>query len=261
MKLIFSFVFYNFSENKVMKRLLIIVSFFYISLLVSGQGPESLSYQAVVRNLNGKIVAGKVVSFRFSILSETVNDSVVYSETNNAATNENGFVSLSLGSGDHKTGSISDIDWNADRYLLKVELDTAGGNNYIELAATQILTVPVAADSPDKNASSVTEDKLFLSRKYVGKFLDYRQTGSKTDHTPNIIWIKTSMESTFGKISAYSKKCEFSIGDKLYIKRTYYNPGGVSGRWVYQIENDSSVFYKLSDFQYDRKVEVEVFFR
>jgi hypothetical protein len=244
-----------------MKRFLIIVSAFCISLMASGQGPESLSYQAIVHNLNGKIVEGKVVSFRFSIISETVNDSVVYSEIKKTATTEKGFVSLSFGNGDDRTGSLSDIDWNADRYLLKVELDTAGGNNYIELAATQILTVPVTAASLERNSSSVTEDKLFLSRKYVGKFLDFRQTGSKTDHTPNIIWIKTSMESTFGKIAAYGKKCAFSIGDKLYIKRTYYNPGGVSGRWVYQIENDSSVFYKLSDFQYDRKVDVEVFFK
>jgi len=259
--LIFSYVFYNFSENKAMKRFLIIVSAFCISLMASGQGPESLSYQAIVHNLNGKIVANKVVSFRFSIVSETVNDSVIYSEIKKTATTEKGFVSLSIGNGDHHTGSLSDIDWNADRYLLKVELDTAGGDNYIELAATQILTVPIAAASLERNSSSVTEDKLFLSRKYVGKFLDFRQTGSKTDHTPNIIWIKTSMESTYGKIAAYSKKCSFSIGDKLYIKRTYYNPGGVSGRWVYQIENDSSVFYKLSDFQYDRKVDVEVFFK
>jgi len=244
-----------------MKRLLIFISAFCISLLVSGQGPESLSYQAIVHNLNGKIVSGKVVSFRFSVLSETVSDSVVYSESAKASTNDKGFVSISIGNGENRTGSLSDIDWNADRYFLKVELDTAGGNNYIELAATQILTVPVAASSSKNNDESVTEDKIFLSRKYVGKFLDYRQTGSKADHTPNIIWIKTSMESTFGKIAAFGKKCTFSVGDKLYIRRTYYNPGGVSGRWVYQIENDSSVFYKLSDFQYDRKVDVEVFFK
>jgi hypothetical protein len=244
-----------------MKRLLIIISVFYISLLVSGQGPESLSYQAIVHNLNGKIVSGKVVSFRFSVLSETVSDSVVYSESTKATTNDKGFVSILIGNGEHRSGSLSDIDWNADRYFLKVELDTAGGNNYIELSATQILTVPVVTSSLKSNDENVTEDKILLSRKYVGKFLDYRQTGSKADRTPNIIWIKTSMESTFGKIAAFGKKCAFSIGDKLYIRRTYYNPGGVSGRWVYQIENDSSVFYKLSDFQYDRKVDVEVFFK
>jgi hypothetical protein len=68
------------------------------------------------------------------------------------------------------------------------------------------------------------------------------------------------MENTFGKISAYGKKCEFSVGDKLYLRRTYYTPGGISGYWTYQIENDSSVYYRLTDFQNDKKVFVKSWF-
>jgi hypothetical protein len=261
LKLIFHYVFYNFSENKAMKRLLFFISAFCISILVTGQEPETLSYQAIVHNLNGKIISSKPVTFRFSILSVSEKDSVVFSEITKAATDNKGAVSLSIGNGDNQTGSISDIDWNIDRYLLKVELDTAGGNNFIEIGTTQILAVPVPSASSKKNTTKVTEDKLFLSRKYAGKFLDFRQTGPKTNGSQNIVWIKTSMESTFGKISAIGKKCTFKVGENLYIKRTYYNPGGVSGYWVYQIENNSGVFYRLSDIQYDKKVGVETFFK
>jgi hypothetical protein len=91
--------------------------------------------------------------------------------------------------------------------------------------------------------------------------VDYRQTGPDTYNGPNIIWVKTSMDEIFGKISAYGKKCKFLVGDKLYIKRTFLSPGGVSGYWVYRIENDSSVYYRVTDFQHDRKVFVETWFK
>ena len=69
------------------------------------------------------------------------------------------------------------------------------------------------------------------------------------------------MNNTYGKISAFGKKCEFSVGDNLYIKRSYYSPGGVFGYWEYRIENDSSVYYRVSDYQYDQKVLVESWFK
>ena len=49
-------------------------------------------------------------------------------------------------------------------------------------------------------------------------------------------------------------------GDKLYIRRTFFSPGDVTGYWIYQIENDASVYYRLSEFQYDKKVYVETLF-
>jgi hypothetical protein len=104
------------------------------------------------------------------------------------------------------------------------------------------------------------EEKLFVNRKFVGTFVDYRHTGPNTLNGPNIIWIKTSLESIYGKISAYGKKCKFSVGDRLYLRRSNFSPGGVSGYWVYQIENDSAVYYKATDFQHDRKVSIETIF-
>jgi hypothetical protein len=105
------------------------------------------------------------------------------------------------------------------------------------------------------------EDEIFVTRKYIGNYLDYRHTGPTTFDGPNIIWIKTSMDNTYGKISAYSKKCEFSVGDKIYLKRTYYTPGTISGYWGYQVENDSSVYYRATDYQYDKKVLIQSWFR
>lgn len=111
-----------------------------------------------------------------------------------------------------------------------------------------------------KSYPTVTEDELHITRKYVGNFLDYRHTGSDSISFNNLVWIKTSMDSTFGKISVNGKKCKFSTGDRLYLRRTFFSPGGISGYWIYKIENDSGISYKATEFQHDRKVFIQTWF-
>lgn len=111
------------------------------------------------------------------------------------------------------------------------------------------------------NQSALQENELFMTRKYVGKFVEYRYTGPEKFGDPHLIWIKTTMDSTYGKISAYSQKCEFNKGDRLYIRRNYYSPGSAFGYWIYQIESeDNKAFYRLSEFQHESKVLITSWF-
>lgn len=111
-----------------------------------------------------------------------------------------------------------------------------------------------------KGTSAIPEDDLIITRKYVGDFLEYRHTGPENYEGPNIIWIKTSMENQYGKISAYGRKCDFAEGDRLYLRRIFYSPGIVSGYWVYVIENDGTVSYRATDLQHDREVFIKTWF-
>lgn len=246
-----------------MKRLLSSFTVLCICLIVIGQEPESFSYKTFIRDTGGEPVIAKTVSVRVSIVEENQPGTIIYCEIHHTETDQQGLVSLSIGEGSDKKGDFEAIDWNAYKYFLKIETDITGGSDYKYTGTSQILVIPymLPPKSLKKPVPDVREDKLFLSRKYIGKFIDFRHTGPSSSNGKNIIWIKTSMESSFGKISAYGKKCEFSVGDNLYLKRTFYNPGGVSGYWVYRIENDSSVFYRLTDFQHDRKVAVDTWFK
>ena len=246
-----------------MKILLLSITAFAFTLVMVGQQPESFDYQAIIHNAEGGIVSARNVSVRVSILAGSAYDSVVYMEKHNVTTSQTGLFSINIGNGIDKSGSFNSIDWASEKYFLKVETDITGGSDYKEIATMQILNVPYTSTlkSSKKSSEDFIEDKLFISRKYVGNFVDYRQTGPKDYNGPNLIWIKTTMDATFGKISAYGKKCQFSVGDKLYLKRAYFSPGGLSGYWVYQIENNSSVFYRLTDFQHDRKVNAETWFK
>ena len=245
-----------------MKGLLLFFVAFVFCLNGNGQKPESFYYQALVRNGSGELVVSKPLVFRISILAGSASGVGVYIETQNATTNRDGLITLIIGNGSDKTGNFNTIDWNTDKYFLKVETDPTGGTAFTEMSTVQLLNIPFEAQKKTAKRASeiVIEDEFLLTRKYIGEFLDYRHTGPETSDGPNIIWIKTSMDKTFGKISAYGKTCRFSVGDRLYLRRLYYSQGNVSGYWIYQIENDSSIYYRVSEYQYDKKVSVETMF-
>ncbi len=124
-----------------------------------------------------------------------------------------------------------------------------------------ILTVLIASCTAlRRNAVAPDDGELVITRKYVGEFVDHRQTGPENYDGPNLIWVKTSMEDLYGKISAYGRRCDFVPGERLYLRRVYYSPGIVSGYWVYYIENDAGITYRATDIQHDRAVYIMTWF-
>jgi hypothetical protein len=102
--------------------------------------------------------------------------------------------------------------------------------------------------------SSVQEDSLMLTRKYVGNFVEYRQHIPEKLGEPYLIFIKTTLDSAYGKITAYGERCDFRKGDRLYLKRTQLSPNPITTYWEYRIESDDNpVYYRLSEYQSDRK--------
>ena len=74
-----------------------------------------------------------------------------------------------------------------------------------------LLALGISCATTEKSGL-LPEDNLIVTRKYVGNFVDYRHTKPVKFGDPHLIWIKTTNDTTYGKISAYSKKCEFSAG-------------------------------------------------
>jgi hypothetical protein len=118
-----------------------------------------------------------------------------------------------------------------------------------------LMSVIISCSATKGPSSKVSKDDFFITRRYIGKFTDYRHTGPEIIPGTDLIWIKTDVVNTFGKLSAYGKKCDFSAGDKIYLKSTSYTPG-TTGLFGYQIENDSSICYTVSEYQYQNKTFV-----
>jgi hypothetical protein len=126
-----------------MKRLSAIIALILFSISLWSQSPQKLSYQAIIRNAEGKLVQNSSVGVRFSILQGSPAGLAVYVETHQAATNVNGLVTLEIGNGS-TTGSFASIDWAAGPYFLASETDPAGGTNFTITGVTQLLSVPYA---------------------------------------------------------------------------------------------------------------------
>jgi hypothetical protein len=129
-----------------MKKVIVIVIVIVLmsGLTLQAQAPEGFSYHAIVRDYSGVPIVTQPVSFRFSILKGSPLSSEVYSEIHNILTDQFGEVSLVIGNGIDKSGSLLSIDWGADSYFIKAELDITGGTSYTDMGTTQLLSVPYA---------------------------------------------------------------------------------------------------------------------
>jgi hypothetical protein len=127
---------------------------------------------------------------------------------------------------------------------------------YLVFALTTILACSCANN---KIKGQLAEDELFITRKYIGDFLDYKHVPPERFGKPHLVWIKTTIDSTATSLSVYTNECSFEMGDRLYLRRSFMCPG-IWGYWEYQLENDNKVFYKVSEFKLGEKVLLQSWF-
>ncbi len=128
-----------------MKKMLFLFFAFWAMMIVRGQAPQAIKYQAVARNAAGEVMANQAVSFRISVLSGSANGTAVYSETHSGKrTNAFGLVDLEIGKGIVATGSFAAIPWESNTFFLRVEMDPAGGSAYTPMGTSPLLSVPYA---------------------------------------------------------------------------------------------------------------------
>jgi hypothetical protein len=127
---------------KQIKRLLSIAiistvaNLLFISFTIA-QTPQGFSYQAILHNTEGDVLAVKQVGLRVSIIS---NSTPVCVEEFSTTTNRFGMVVLALGS--VNPADFASIDWSTGTFYIKIELDPNGGTSYSDMGTTQILSVP-----------------------------------------------------------------------------------------------------------------------
>ncbi len=139
-----------------MKQFVLTSVLFLMATLLMAQVPTGFSYQAVVRNSSGEIIAGKTVKFRLSILPDSPSGVPVYTETHSVATNGFGLVNLKVGMGSTLAGSFGTISWGGHSHYLKVEMDPNNGNTFTHLGTSQLLAVPYALHSQSAESLSGT---------------------------------------------------------------------------------------------------------
>jgi hypothetical protein len=118
----------------------------FLQIIAHAQAPLQFNYQAVARDNRGAPMAMKDIRIRFTIVTDSPEGSAEYSETRKIQTNQFGMFTVSVGSEGAitSTGSLKDVKWEKGKKFLRAEIDPRGSNNFIDLGATQLVSVPYA---------------------------------------------------------------------------------------------------------------------
>jgi hypothetical protein len=133
-----------------------------VALVANAQAPQGFNYQATVRNNAGALMTN--ASVKFSILQDTANGTLVYSENQTKTTDGLGQVSTVVGQGTALTGTFAAINWGTGTHFLAIELNT--GNGFVAMGTTQLLSVPYALYA---NSSGSTTGSTGGFTHYVGE--------------------------------------------------------------------------------------------
>lgn len=125
-----------------MKRLIFLLVSLSLNISSFSQAPQTMSFQAVIRNNAGQLVANHLIGMRITILQGSVSGSPVYKEIHTQSTNANGLVNLEIGGGNPVSGVFAGIDWSTGVYFIKTETDPDGGTNYTITGTDPLLSVP-----------------------------------------------------------------------------------------------------------------------
>ncbi len=127
-----------------------------VALIASAQNSGlGFNYQAVVRNVDGILLANSDVTLRISLYPGQMSSTPTWVETHNAHTDISGSFGITVGKGNRQSNSTvskySDINFSATYYWMKVEI--LEGSNYREVSYAQLPSSPYSEVA--HNASAV----------------------------------------------------------------------------------------------------------
>ena len=113
-----------------MKNIITLTLIFFINLTMYSQVSDLISYQAIVRSVDSKLLINKTMEMKISILEDSATGSPVYVENQTSTTNSNGLLSFKIGTGIVIYGDIKTVDWSNYNYFIKTESNTKAGQTY-----------------------------------------------------------------------------------------------------------------------------------
>jgi hypothetical protein len=131
---------------KIFLQLLLLYVGVCYPLLSFSQAPTQFNFQGVARNKEGNTIASKTIALRFTIRTGSPSGFVSYQERRSTLTDSSGVFNAIIGGDGAITtdGKLDTVIWTTGPKFLAVEIDTANGTNFVNLGATQMLSVPFA---------------------------------------------------------------------------------------------------------------------
>ena len=103
------------------QKLLLLTLIVLLTAQSFAQAPESMNYQAVLRNNAGVVLAGQGIDVRFTIRENGALGAIAYQEEQTLTTNQFGLFTAAIGGGIVLSGSFPGISWGTNPHYLEVE--------------------------------------------------------------------------------------------------------------------------------------------
>lgn len=134
--------------KKIIVAVLAIIFNFQLSTFNSlfAQAPQGFTYQAAVRDAQGRAVAGRQVTVRIALVQGTALGTESYAEMHQPTTDAAGLFTITVGQGNALTNCTMDacVDWAAGPWFLRSQVDPEGGQNFTLSTTQQLMSVPYA---------------------------------------------------------------------------------------------------------------------
>jgi hypothetical protein len=136
------------------KNLLLIISLFLTSMMVFGQAPNKIDFQAMARDASSNPIVMQTIGVRISVIE---GGSTVYTERHTPQTDDYGLFNIHIGDGTPLSGNFNSIDWGLGNHSVKVEVDPSGGYVYVNMGTSQLTSTPYSLYGEDDDADPGNE--------------------------------------------------------------------------------------------------------
>lgn len=157
--------------KKIIVAVLAIIFNFQLSTFNSlfAQAPQGFTYQAAVRDAQGRAVADRQVTVRIALVQGTALGTESYAEMHQPTTDAAGLFTITVGQGNALTNCTMEscVDWAAGPWFLRSQVDPEGGENFTLSTTQQLMSVPYAL-----YAANVQHDTVVVRDSVVVHIVD-----------------------------------------------------------------------------------------
>jgi hypothetical protein len=121
----------------------VLIAAFY-STSTAQSVPQGMNYQAVARDLSGKILSNQPLELVITLHSDIERQTVEYSESHHVKTNEVGLFTLVVGQGNIEKGTFEKVPWSTHDIWMEVSIKDLSSTDFVTISNSKLLTVPYA---------------------------------------------------------------------------------------------------------------------
>ncbi|KAB2870391.1 MAG: hypothetical protein F9K37_05970 [Bacteroidales bacterium] len=158
-----------------MKNFIVLFCLIVILGSLSAQNHQGFSYQAVIRDSDGKILSNQSGTIKASLVS---NDSTInyYTEEHSVTSNSFGLVTISIGNGNITSGVFDEVPWGKEQIRLNIQVKLNQATSFTDLGIQALQSVPYALHAANtkeiESSPTATDDEpIFVVRNKEGKIV------------------------------------------------------------------------------------------